>query len=196
MVSKPYQIPHDYYDLIEAIAAENHHFYPFDLAASAAGQKILAAGRDEQLLFARAMLAWLENGGHRPAGSNGHTLHRLRKVARRESSTANPGRLCILNVRSAMLELLRLKLPLDQHDVVALLRWSGRQAYVHYCGAPHMIRMLEEYLAEQPLTPEIQAGVRQMLALLASSGAADGLRRWASRLAALGALPEKARAVI
>ena len=196
MASQARQIPNDYYDLIEAIAAEHHSSYPFDLTESAAGQKILAAGHDEQLLFVRAMLAWLENDGDRPAGPSGDILHRLREVIKPERPAANPDRLNLLNVRSVMLELLRLKLPFDQCDVVMLLNWSSRQPYVHYCGAPQIIRMLEDYLADRPLTPEIQSGIKQMLALLESPEAAACLRQWAGRLAALGALPEKAGSVI
>lgn len=193
MASKPRQIPNDYYDLIEAIAAEHHSSYPFDLTESAAGQKILAAGHDEQLLFVQAMLAWLENDGDRPAGD---ILHRLRKAVKPKRPAANPDRFSLLNVRSVMLELLRLKLPLEQHDVVMLLNWSSRQPYVCYSGAPQIIRMLEDYLANQPLTPEIQSGIEQMLALLESPDAATCLRHWAGRLATLGALPHKTWPVI
>src|SRR5687767_10738354 len=108
------KISEPYISMIEELTAEKPgtYWYNFKLKDLAVGRKLLDAGPEEQRAFALAAAEWLErNGG--------------------QSFDSAPWMVC-----TAMLTLLRRRLPLDHDDVVALLDWSLRGQHNYWRGVP------------------------------------------------------------
>src|SRR5688500_31058 len=109
-----------YFPLIDQLAAEQPPHYSLALKSTTAGQQILSASGEEQRLYVLEMVSWLNQ-------------EKRRGVTRSWT------------VRSAMLELLKRKLPFTTGDVIALLNWSTRQD-PNWNGAGQMITLLENYI--------------------------------------------------
>lgn len=186
------QIPAAYSATIDAIAAERQLSYRFRLKDSVAGQKILSASAEERRLFVIAMLQWLQNGGSLSRGSQiSKFVDALLKVLYSGSASQKDESFRRKqNVIYAMLDLLGRKLPLDHSDVVMLLAWSGDQEYARWAGAPQVIRVLENYLRDHPLTTEIQQELQRIVTKLESGYNTAEMRKWVLRLRELGGLKD------
>ncbi|MCP4541436.1 MAG: DUF4132 domain-containing protein [Chloroflexi bacterium] len=143
------------------------------------------------------MAQWLEHGEHLPRkGLGSKVTSTLRKALKSKPSPATQRGRRIENVRGAMLQLLRRKLPLDHDDVVTLLTWSGHQEIAYWCGAPQMIKVVENYLKEYALTTDIQKRIKGIVARLGSGYSTAETRRWAGRLKDLGNLEDTSLAIV
>jgi hypothetical protein len=127
--------------------------YDFELKNEPAGQRLLAAGPQQQREFVRRAVALLE----RPLPSPRHTGPWM--------------------VTEALATLLRRKLPLDQDDMLALMRCGARHTLAWRLEA-HVVKAVEHYLAEHPRTPALDAGLAELIAALeARAFGADQRRR-------------------
>lgn len=127
--------------MIKELTAEQigPHWYSFKLKDVAAGRKLLDASPEEQRDFVLAAADWLErNGGH-------------------YYDTAP------WMVRTAMLTLLRRRLPLSHEDVISLLDWSLRQQQNYWRSLAQMIKISQDYLKEHELSPALRERLTKLI---------------------------------
>lgn len=149
-VSEPYN------SMIDELTAETpgNYFYNFKLKDSTVGQTLLDASLEEQREFVLAAAEWL--------GHNGN-----------QSFEAAPWM-----VRTAMLTLLRRRLPLRHDDVISLLDWSLRQQHNYWRGVPQMIKAVEEYLKDNELTPALREKLDKLIEVVDSKYSNAETRKW------------------
>ena len=159
------QMPETYHALIEELAAEGPQTGYFDVNASVVGQRLLAAGPEEQRGFVLAALEWLN---HRDRIPGDHLAYKVRRIAG---------------------ALLRRKLPLAHDDLIALLSWSIRQESNFGRSIPEIIKAVEGFLQEHLLTPVLREKIGQLVAAVESDYYnTTETRRWTGRLKELGEL--------
>lgn len=127
--------------MIKELAAEQigPYWYSFKLKDVATGRKLLDASSEEQRDFVLAAADWLErNGGH-------------------YYDTAP------WMVRTAMLTLLRRRLPLSHEDVISLLDWSLRQQQNYWRGLAQMIKFTQDYLKENELSIALRERLNRLI---------------------------------
>ena len=165
-----WRIPQPYRAWIDDLVAEQqgqgYRWYAFDNKDSAASRRILEASQEEQREFVLAAAEWL------------NLRHGKRTVAFYETWA----------VRQTMLTVLRRRLPFHYDDVCRLLDWSIRQPYTHVRGTPQMIKVLQDYLKEHELTPDLRKRVTKLTRCLEKGHSTEETRRWAARLRELGGL--------
>jgi hypothetical protein len=121
--------------------ADGIYTYNQTLKDTEAGRSILEAPLAEQREWALAMIVWLNN----------HTV-----------SPYSPSAWLRTNaVRDMMFGLLRRKLPYEIDDIIALLEWSAQQGSWGH-GAAQIIRVVESYLKDHALTPELKTAVSDL----------------------------------
>jgi len=165
-----WRIPQPYRAWIDDLMAEQqgqgYRWYAFDNKDSAASRRILEASQEEQRGFVLAAAEWL------------NLRHRKQTAAFYETWA----------VRQTMLTVLRRRLPFHHDDICRLLDWSIRQPYTHVRGTPQMIKVLQDYLKEHELTPDLRKRVTKLTRCLEKGHSTDETRRWAVRLRELGGL--------
>jgi hypothetical protein len=165
-----WRIPQPYRAWIDDLMAEQqgqgYRWYAFDNKDSAASRRILEASQEEQRGFVLAAAEWL------------NLRHRKQAAGFYETWA----------VRQTMLTVLRRRLPFHHDDVCRLLDWSIRQPYTHVRGTPQMIKVLQDHLKEQELTPDLRKRVTKLTRCLEKGHSTEETRRWAARLRELGGL--------
>ena len=171
---KNLSIPKRHLKLIKAIAKDKQQpWYMYNLKKSDVGRQILDLSRKERAELVISMTKWLGN----------------KQIL---WSDIKPWQ-----VRKAMLHLLRHKLPFAPKDVVTLLSWSESQNNPYLCGAPQMIKVVENYLKEQFLTSEMQEKIEAIVINLESGHGTSETRRWTTtRLKNLGKLRTNALPIV
>lgn len=132
--------------MIKELTAEQigPYWYSFKLKDVATGRKLLDASPEEQRGFVLAAADWLDrNGGH-------------------YYDTA------AWMVRTAMLTLLRRRLPLSHDDVISLLDWSLRQQQNYWRGLAQMIKISQDYLREHELSPALRERLTRLIKVVDS----------------------------
>ena len=158
-------------ELVAAQRAAGQRWYTFEPRDSAAGQRVLAASREEQRGFVLAAMTWLEHHSR-----NRSTPYYYEGWA----------------VRETMQALLRRRLPFGHGDITSMLDWSIRQPYTFVRGTPQIIKAIQDYLKEGELTPALQERIGELADLLESGYTTAETRRWAARLKELGGLETSA----
>ena len=149
-----------YDTLISQLAVEKYNVYenPFSLKASPAGRRLLAATTEEQIGFVFAAIDWLINV----------TKPAFRGVLAGDMTPSDI-------VHAAIFEVLRHRLPLDHDQVNSLLQWIITQKDVY--GAPLMVKIVEDYLTRNEITPAIEDKIRHLSDLLRPYESVPALRR-------------------
>ncbi|HEX8492122.1 MAG TPA: DUF4132 domain-containing protein [Pyrinomonadaceae bacterium] len=162
LLKPPIEEPYD--SLIAELTAEeiSGYFYYYALKDSPAGQKLLEASADEQRGFVLAAAAWLD---------------------RQEGSMFDNA---LWRIRTAMLTLLRRRIPFEHDDVARLLEWSALQTSINHSGIPQMIKAVDDYLKEHELTPALTEKIAQLVARIESGHSTAESRKWVVRLKELG----------
>src|SRR5262245_1572446 len=101
-----------------------------------AGRQILSSSREEQRKFALAIL-----GG-------------LNQVAFDSSSVM---------LGETLRALIRRKLPFEHDEVIGLLNWALEKGVFY---TPKIVKIIEDYLDDHPLTPELQNKIIQLIELI------------------------------
>jgi hypothetical protein len=153
--------------LVEEFARQESRHYPFDLKNFTAGVKFQKAEPEAQRATAMAMLSWFEN--HPPP----------LPTARDRS---------VWQVRWKMYQvflhmLKKHKLPYTEQEVLAILNWSAsRSEHVYYGAAPQMIKVLGDYLKNNPITDELYKAVERLIQSIETEHMSVENRRWILRL--------------
>ena len=79
-----------------------------------------------------------------------------------------------------MLVLLRRRLPFTQDDVNTLLHWCLREQFVY--AAPHMIKVIEDFLIQNKLTFSIQEKIDRLIELVKRYESDAQFRKYRFRL--------------
>jgi len=157
--------------LVEELASQNARLYPFDLKNFTAGVKFLNADPSIQRTIVLAMLAWLEQHPFKSYPQNQH-----------EQKAWQVG----WQIREAFLQMLKRKMPFQEQDVIAMLNWSAGQTsgplHVYYRGVPQMIKVLDDYLKDHPISDEIYKAIQRLIRSIESEHMSVEHRRWVLRL--------------
>jgi hypothetical protein len=119
-------------ELVEELARQHVRSYPFDLKNFTAGVKFQKADAQAQRDIVVALLAWL----HR------HPLTGYPRT-QEEQKAWQVG----WQMREALLQMLKRRLPFTEHDVITMLDWSASQTsgplHSSLSGIPQMIKSWE-----------------------------------------------------
>lgn len=157
--------------LVEELARQNVRFYPFDLKNFTAGVKFQKADLQAQRTIVMAMLAWLDE-------------HPLKSYPQdqQDQKAWQVG----WQMREALLEMLKRKLPFNEQEVIAMLNWSAGQAsrplYAYLRGVPQMIKVLGDYLKNNPLSDELYQATERLIQSIETERMSVENRRWVLRL--------------
>ncbi|MFN2152719.1 MAG: hypothetical protein ACK2T5_14040, partial [Anaerolineales bacterium] len=181
--------------LIHDFACEvpERRYYRHDLKESEHGQMMLELSCEERRDLVLAMVAWLDGGWREIPRARGQIVMDLFPLSMNEKDPVkDEHRRRWFRVRDAMQQLLRRKLPFSHDEVIILLSWSTHQEVTWDRFATEMIRVLENYFQENPLTDELQGAIAQYAAEIKPSfwGPRSRSRRWVARLKELGDLRE------
>lgn len=146
--------------LIEELIAETpaNYYYGFKLKEAAAGRKLLEASPEEQRDFVMSAARWLDQNGRQSFDKDSWV------------------------VRTAMLTVLRRRLPLSHDEVVDLLDWSLRWQNNYWRGLPQIIKVVEDYLREGELTPLLRGKIERLVEVAGSEYVNTETRRWLTAL--------------
>lgn len=126
--------------------------YDFQLKDDVGGQLLLKASPQAQRRFIRMAVAWLDKSARSPHASPWGVLE-------------------------AISALLRRTLPLEQDDLIALLRCAAHEHQAWRIES-HFAKQIEAYLASHPHTPALDSALAEYLAALeARTWSADQRRR-------------------
>ncbi|MEM8604601.1 MAG: DUF4132 domain-containing protein, partial [Cyanobacteria bacterium P01_H01_bin.121] len=164
----------NYTSLIEAIAQEPT--YNFTLQDSQVATHVLQFSRQEQADLAVAIATWC--------------LDRNEQV---KNEAYEYGGYPFLNVYSgypfvsavsALFQLLKCKLPFNQAQLLTLLTFVNNpdHRWPLVFGMVQLTKTLEQYLQDQPCTPEIQAQIVEIIQLLLQPAYLAEYRHYATRL--------------
>jgi hypothetical protein len=146
--------------LVAALTAEQptSYFGSFRLKDSAAGGRLLEESPETQAEFLMRAVRWLEREGG-------------------ESFDYVP-----YSVRTAVTTLLRRRLPLGHDEVLELLGWSARRSGNYWRVVPQMIKAVEDYLKENPLTDALREKIAELVGRVGAEHETAESRRWVVRL--------------
>jgi hypothetical protein len=132
--------------MIKELMAEQigPYWYSFKLKDVATGRKLLDASPEEQRNFVLAAADWLERNGGQYYDS------------------------APWMVRTAMLTLLRRRLPLSHDDVILLLDWSLRQQQNYWRALQQVIKISQDYLKEHELSPALRERLTRLIKVVDS----------------------------
>jgi hypothetical protein len=149
-----------YYVMIEETTSEKFwdHFSNFRLKDAITRKKLLDKSPEEQRAFVLAAAIWLEIYGRQPY----------------DTTTSM--------VRTAMMTLLRHRLPFNHEDVNSLLAWSILQPSNYQRGVPQMIKIVEDYLKDHELTSALRENLEKLSKVVDSEYSNAETRRWVSKL--------------
>lgn len=157
--------------LVEELARQNVRQYPFDLKNFAAGVKFLNADPQTQRTIVLAMLAWLEQYPFKSYPENQH-----------DQKAWQVG----WQMREALLEMLKRKLPFQEQDVVALLNWSAGHSdgplYMYLRGVPQMIKVVGDYLKDRSISDDLHEAIERLIRSIEAENSSVEYRRWVLRL--------------
>lgn len=156
--------------LVEAFARhDKKRLYPFQLQNFTLGVRFQNADPQTQRVIVMAMLAWLDQ-------------HSLKSDGCQDQNTWQ----MVWKMREAFLHMLQVKLPFQEQDVIAMLNWSASQssasAYIYFSGAPQIIKIVGDYLKNNPLSDELHAAIERLAQSLESGSMSVEVRRWILRL--------------
>lgn len=156
--------------LVEAFARqEKQRLYPFELQNFTLGVRFQNADPQTQRVILMAMLAWLDQ--HSLASYESQDQHVWQRVWK---------------VREAFLHMLRFKIPFQEKDVIAMLNWSASQsstsAYIYFSGVPQIIKVVGDYLKNNPMSEGLHAAIERLTESLESGSMSVEIRRWLLRL--------------
>lgn len=141
------QITERYGELIEAVIRDRNGspYEPYSLTKSASGKAITKLSREEQAELAIAMLRW-DQSDH--------------QNARQDWSSHET---CIIDT---LIRLLKRKLPFTESDVLELLAAyqqdrRSRAVGAWWSGGSQIVKLVQNYLDEHPLTSELQESIQQ-----------------------------------
>ena len=157
---------HEFEDVQRIGAALLAHGYPDRLQDIPEGRQLLAASPDEQRQFVLRALAFLRHSG--------------------------PAQWTISwRILEAIGALLRRRLPFTADEVGELVAWASRGTnYVHVGSS--ILKTLDYYLRDQPLTPQVRAKAETLLAALQSGPADASIRQLILKLQDLLGVTEQA----
>jgi hypothetical protein len=82
--------------------------------------------------------------------------------------------------------MLQFKIPFHEKDVIAMLNWSASQsstsAYVYFSGIPQIIKVVGDYLKNNPISDELHESIEQLARSIESGSMSVEVRRWILRL--------------
>ena len=156
--------------LVEAFARQDEQrLYPFELQNFTLGVRFQNAEPQTQRVIVMAMLAWLDQ-------------HSLKSYGRQEQNAWQMG----WKMREAFLHMLKFKIPFHEQDVIAMLDWSASQsstsAYVYFSGVPQIIKVVGDYLKNNPMSDELQKATERLIQSIESESMSIEIRRWILRL--------------
>jgi hypothetical protein len=156
--------------LVEAFARQDEQrLYPFELQNFTLGVRFQSAEPQTQRVIVMAMLAWLDQ-------------HSLKSYSRQEQNAWQMG----WKMREAFLHMLKFKIPFQEQDVISMLNWSASQsstsAYVYFSGVPQIIKVVSDYLKNNPMSDGLQKATEGLIQSLESESMSIEIRRWILRL--------------
>ncbi len=78
--------------------------------------------------------------------------------------------------------MLKRKLPLTEQDVITLLSWSMDQEHNYYRGVPQMIKVVGDYLKNNPISDELHKAIERLIQSIESDRLSVENQRWVLRL--------------
>ncbi len=144
--------------LVEELANQDLHTYPFKLENFTAGLKILNASPQVQRRVALAMITWLK-------------LHRSLNYNAKE-----------WKIHRALFELLKYKIPFSSDDLVVILNWSISQRFNVFRGVPEMIKVCADYLKENTLDDDLCKSIEKLIIAIEGEIQNTERKRWVLRL--------------
>jgi hypothetical protein len=157
--------------LVEELARQNVRSYPFDLKNFTAGVKFLNADPQIQRGIVLAMLAWLEQHPFKGYPQN-----------QQDQKAWQVG----WQMREAFLQMLKRKIPFQEQDVIAMVNWSAGHSdgplHMYLRGVPQMIKVLGDYLKNNPISDEIYKVIERLIQSIESEHISVENRRWVLRL--------------
>jgi hypothetical protein len=156
--------------LVEAFARQDkQRLYPFELRNFTLGVRFQKADPQTQRVILMAMLAWLDQ-------------HSLKSYDHQDQNTWQR----VWKVREAFLHMLQFKIPFQEKDVIAMLNWSASQsstsAYVYFSGVPQIIKVVGDYLKNNPMSEGLHAAIERLTESLESGSMSVEVCRWLLRL--------------
>jgi len=156
--------------LVEAFARQDQQrFYPFELQNFKFGVRFQNADPQMQRVIVMATLAWLDQ-------------HSLKSYGRQDQNAWQMG----WKMREAFLHMLQLKIPFQEKDVIAMLNWSASQSstsvYVYFSGVPQIIKVVGDYLENNPMSDELLTSIERFTQSIESKSMSVQIRRWLLRL--------------
>ena len=156
--------------LVEAFARQDQQrFYPFELQNFKLGVRFQNADPQMQRVIVMATLGWLGQ-------------HSLRSYGRQDQNAWQMG----WKMREAFLHMLQVKIPFQEKDVIAMLNWSASQSstsvYVYFSGVPQIIKVVGDYLKNNPMSDELHASIERWTQSIESKSISVEIRRWLLQL--------------
>jgi hypothetical protein len=157
--------------LVEELAGQTGRAYPFNLTNLTAGNRFLRADPQTQRTIVMAMLAWLQN-------------HPLKSYPQNplDQKAWQVG----WQMREALLEMLKRKIPFEEPDVIAMLNWSAGQSrgslYAYLGGVPQMIKVVGDYLKNNPVSDDLSQAIERLIQSIEAERMSVENRRWVLRL--------------
>lgn len=156
--------------LVEAFARQDQQrFYPFELQNFKFGVRFQNADPQMQRVIVMATLAWLDQ-------------HSLKSYGRQDQNAWQMG----WKMREAFLHMLQVKIPFQEKDVIAMLNWSASQSstsvYVYFSGVPQIIKVVGDYLENNPMSDELLTSIERFTQSIESKSMSVQIRRWLLRL--------------
>lgn len=153
--------------LVEEFARQESRHYLHKLENFTAGVKYKNAEPRFQREVVLAMIAWFERNPRSMNNLNNNDWQLQWKM------------------REIFLQMLRRKLPFTEQEILALLGWSTRktETYMGFRGVPQMIKVLGDYLQENPISEPLKKSIDKLIRLVeADERAGVEARRWVLRL--------------
>lgn len=161
----------DAQSLVEELARQHVRSYPFDLKNFTAGVKFKNADPQAQREIVLAMLAWLHQ----------HPLTEYPRT-QEEQKAWQVG----WQMREALLQMLKRRLPFTEQDVITMLNWSASQAsgphHSYLSGIPQMIKVLGDHLKQNPVSDELYQVIGKLIQSIETERMSVENRRWILRL--------------
>ena len=156
--------------LVEEFARQDkQRLYPFELQNFRLGVRFQNADPQTQRVIVMAMLSWLDQ-------------HSLKSYGRQDQNAWQMG----WKMREAFLHMLQFKIPFQEQDVIAMLNWSASQsstsAYVYFSGVPQIIKVVGNYLKNNPLSDELHEAIERLTQSIEGESTNFEIRRWILRL--------------
>ena len=182
MPKKAPTIPENYNALIEEITEPPDWGSPeVEPKDSAAGQQILSLNPEEQRDFVLAFLVWYDHQQQTFTDDDEWLPDPENYDEVVDFFDWNRG---IGRGFSFVSSLLKRRLPFAYEDVLTVLNWTVRGT--GSCWTGPLIKVLENYLKTQPLTPELQNGIKRLITNLESHASQAEIRKHIATLRELG----------